>query len=152
MENIYDAMGQLVIQKTRGEFIVFIDGIYEEGSTHASRHVRAGALLVSTVVTPLEAVRLIAEAPPSPYGLDRSARRHPEWLAGALACFALFAFIATPTGCRVRRRSLVMLCQSVGGVKDRPCKALFLMLFIPVFTLVNLERASGGITPARRIG
>ena len=149
MENIYDALGQLVIQKTRGETVVFIDGIYEEGSTYASRHVRAGALLVSTIVTPLSSVQLIAEAPPSPYGLDRSGNGHPEWLAAALASFALFAFIATPIGCRARRRSLIMVCQSVGGVKDRPCKAIFLMIFVPVFTFVNSQTAWGEIPRAR---
>jgi RHS repeat-associated protein len=147
VENVFDALGQLVIQKTRGETLVFIDGIYEESGTHASRHVRAGALLVSTIVTPIESVRLIAEAPPSPYGLDRSGNTHPEWVAAALACFALVAFVATP--CGARRRSLILLGHSVAGVKERPSKALFLMLFIPVFAFVNSQPAYGGSTPAR---
>ncbi len=149
VENIYDALGQLIIQKTRGETIVFIDGIYEAGSTYASRHVYAGALLVSTVVTPLQSVQLIADAPPSPYGLDRSGKGHPGWLVVALASFVLFAFIPTRAGWRARRRCLTMLRQCAGGVNDRPCKAPFLMLFIPVFAFVNSQTASGGITRAR---
>jgi RHS repeat-associated protein len=64
-ENVYDAGGQRVIQRTPQDTTIFIDGIYEENSTHASRHVRTENLVVATVVTPVATVRLIAEAPPA---------------------------------------------------------------------------------------
>ncbi|UCC32103.1 MAG: RHS repeat-associated core domain-containing protein, partial [Phycisphaerales bacterium] len=62
-ENVYDAGGQRVILRTRDRTTIFIDGIYEESKTHASRHVRAGRLLVATVVTPRATVQLIQAAP-----------------------------------------------------------------------------------------
>jgi RHS repeat-associated protein len=62
--NRYDASGELVVQQTKSEKKVFIDGIYEEGKSHASRHVYAGPLLVATLVTPLSHVSLIETADP----------------------------------------------------------------------------------------
>jgi RHS repeat-associated protein len=62
-ENVYDSCGQRGILKTRDETTIFIDGIYEEGKTHTSRHVRAGSLLVATIVTPRATVQLIKEVP-----------------------------------------------------------------------------------------
>jgi RHS repeat-associated protein len=62
-ENVYDAGGQRVIQRTPQGTTIFIDGIYEEGKTHVSRHVWAGPLLVATVMTPRATVQLIGEVP-----------------------------------------------------------------------------------------
>jgi RHS repeat-associated protein len=62
--NRYDASGELVVQETSSEKKVFIDGIYEEGRSHASRHIYAGPLLVATLVTPLSKVSLIETTDP----------------------------------------------------------------------------------------
>ena len=51
--NIYDFWGDRVVQQTSTETRIFIDGIYEEGATSASRHVIVGNLLLATIVTPL---------------------------------------------------------------------------------------------------
>lgn len=60
----YDARGQLVVKQVRHEKTVYIDGIYEEGKSHVSRHIRAGSLLVATVITPRSKAKLIATAHP----------------------------------------------------------------------------------------
>jgi len=51
--NVYDFWGDRVVQQTGAETRVFIDGIYEEGASTASRHVYAGNLLLATIVTQL---------------------------------------------------------------------------------------------------
>ena len=51
--NIYDFWGERVVQQTSIETRIYIDGIYEEGASQASRHVMAGSLLLATIVTPL---------------------------------------------------------------------------------------------------
>jgi len=51
--NVYDFWGDRVVQQTSAETRVFIDGIYEEGASTASRHVYAGNLLLATIVTQL---------------------------------------------------------------------------------------------------
>lgn len=60
--NLYDTSGELIVQATQSETRVFIDGLYEEGKTHVSRHVYAGPLLVATLVTPRTNVVLIESA------------------------------------------------------------------------------------------
>ena len=59
--NRYDSSGELIVRHTPNEKTVFIDGLYEEGKTHVSRHVKAGPLLLATVVTPRAHVELVAE-------------------------------------------------------------------------------------------
>jgi RHS repeat-associated protein len=58
-ENLYDASGELVLRSTQNETRIFIDGIYEEGQTHVSRHVYAGPLLIATLVQSKTQVELI---------------------------------------------------------------------------------------------
>jgi RHS repeat-associated protein len=61
-ENRYDASGELVVKATQSETRVFIDGLYEEGQSHVSRHIYAGPLLVATLVVPRSQVSLIKTA------------------------------------------------------------------------------------------
>ena len=64
--NRYDASGELIVRETQNETRVFIDGIYEEGKTHVSRHVYAGPLLVATLVKSRADVVLISSVNSSP--------------------------------------------------------------------------------------
>ncbi len=63
--NVYDAAGGLIVKQHRNDKTVYIDGIYEEGKTHVSRHIRAGSMLVATLVIPRANVELITDAHPS---------------------------------------------------------------------------------------
>lgn len=60
--NQYDVEGDLVVRNTREETRIFIDGLYEEGQTHVSRHVYAGPLLIATLVRNRNQVTLIETA------------------------------------------------------------------------------------------
>lgn len=86
-ENVYDAGGQRVIVRTRESTTIFIDGIYEEGKTHAARHVRAGSLLVATIVTPRATVQLIQAAPTVSFGAHTD--RNGLWTSVCIALAAL---------------------------------------------------------------
>lgn len=57
--NRYDASGELIAKESPSETRIFIEGLYEEGKTHVSRHVYAGPLLVATLVKPRSQVVLI---------------------------------------------------------------------------------------------
>lgn len=75
-ENIYDAAGQRVVQRTLEGEIIFIDGLFELGQSHASRHVRVGERLVATVVTPRSHVRLIGSVGVDPLSACKAAGQH----------------------------------------------------------------------------
>ena len=153
VENIYDAGGQRTIEKTRNDTTIFIDGIYEENKTHASRHIRAGSLLVSTIITPLATVHLVDAAPPSLYGLDDSGggwqiqdmAHNWHWIFMIIATFSVFSFMMAPNQAKIRRNFCAVLNESYTGMKRCPTKAIFIMLFIPIFIFVSSQTVSGKV-------
>lgn len=60
--NSYDSSGNLIVKQDRNEKTIYIDGLYEEGRTHVTRHIKAGSLLIASVVTPVAHVELITDA------------------------------------------------------------------------------------------
>jgi RHS repeat-associated protein len=125
-QNRYDASGELIVKQDRNEKTVFIDGLYEEGKTHVSRHIRAGSLLVATVVTPRANVQLITQAHPS--------HDQPIYIAGVSGAGAglllLLIWLDGILGWRI--------CRSLAGF-SAACRAqplsvalVFLVAFSPI--------------------
>ncbi|WP_136808275.1 RHS repeat-associated core domain-containing protein [Desulfosediminicola flagellatus] len=144
-ENVYDAQGQRVIQWTRKGKTFFIDGIYERGKTHDSRHVYAGSLLVSTIVTPRATVRLVNDIEPvfiscaQPglgHGLSAFLRRHSLVLGsvGAMGTFVLPWFLIP---CTIRRRATKEVIEVGKQARIRPLDTLMILVLIPVFLSVT---------------
>jgi RHS repeat-associated protein len=111
--NVYDLSGNRVVQLTGDAQTIFIDGIYEVGKTHVSRHVFAGSSLVATIVEPKAAVALVQPTGSPPVGVPlmafalglpllalRWTRRHPRAVLRAvsvLAAAALLTQAVTPS-------------------------------------------------------
>jgi RHS repeat-associated protein len=147
-ENVYDAAGQRVIHETRDDTTVYIDEIYEENKTHASRHVRAGPLLVATITTPLTAVRLVDEAPPALYGLEGAGSDgfqitmagHWPWLLMSFTPFAAIGFFRTPGRRRRLRRCLATLAENASEMRQQPFKVALILLLVPVYLVTSVPQ------------
>jgi RHS repeat-associated protein len=152
-ENTYDLAGQRVIQQKRNDTTVFIDGIYEENKTHASRHVRAGPLLVATVMMPRTTIRLIDAAPPPLYGLGgsiqiwnmRTMADNWHWIFTTLAVLAIFLYFLVPDNRKSLQSFIAILAESFVRVRQCPGKAAFILLFIPLFTFVISCDSAGSL-------
>jgi len=144
-ENVYDAGGQRVIQRTPQDTTIFIDGIYEENSTHASRHVRTANMVVATVVTPRGTVRLIAEAPPAMLAgnvtMWRSFLRHVAyrpWLS-LLALMLGMSSISLGINCLRKQRYLSQGLAGVGAALWlNPARAAVTIMLIPAVTMAGV--------------
>ncbi len=144
-ENRYDFRGQRVSQKTRKETTLFIDGIYERGKTHDSRHIYAGPLLVSTIVTPKTKVRLVDEVAPAFLGLAEPGLGH-GWSAFARKHSVAFGAGGLVTACVMpwfllpgafRRRVYAGVDEMGKRIRMRPLDTLVIALLIPVFLVVS---------------
>jgi RHS repeat-associated protein len=159
-ENVYDAGGQRLIQRTPQDTTIFIDGIYEENSTHASRHVRTANLVVATVVTPRATVRLIAEAPPAMLAgnvsMWGSFLRHTS-------CRPLLSLLSLMLGVvsiglainRLRRQGA--LASGIAGawttIRLNPARAAITIMLIPAVAMAGVgSPPSGGPTPVSQQG
>lgn len=153
VENRYDSAGQRVLQRAGQNVKVFIDDIYEEGQGVASRHVMAGPLLVATVVTPLNAVELIEEAPPPLLGSCGPWRRLnaalPPGVWVALLAGALSACLLALARCIASRgfagRLAEGLRESGARMQMSPLRAGFILAFVPVFLVVSSRAVQGEI-------
>ncbi len=136
-ENVYDAGGQRVIQSTPQGTTIFIDGIYEEGKTHASRHVYSGPLLVATIMTPSATVQLIQDVPPVTLGTQQ--RRTMPWnsILATLVCFAGFAIGLVSFRKQLSRRGLAGLAYIGGAMRRRPWTAIALSLLL-ILSILNI--------------
>jgi RHS repeat-associated protein len=129
--NVYDAGGQRIIQRTPRGTTIFIDGIYEEGKTHVSRHVRAGNLLIATVVTPRAGVKLIKNAPYAGLGASRDmAGRLRPLLVGFIG-FGILAVMLAPFSGGARRRCLLGLSAVGEAVRRDPWKTVVALVLVP---------------------
>jgi len=138
VENVYDAAGHRVIQRTQEGTTIFIDGIYEDGKTHASRHVRAGPLLLATIVTPRATVRLIRDVREASIDLSMAGRWCWVFTALVGVFVSALALIPVPGRGGPMRRWLAGLAVVGAVLRRHPGKVLVLLL-IPVFVLVTSE-------------
>jgi len=159
-ENVYDASGQRVIQRTPQETTLFIDGIYEVGQTHAARHIRSGAMLVATSVVPRAAVRLISEAPREEIGA-KGGLGHAASACLVLGCLVGLGLVReSMRKGRWGRRGLVGLVDLGTAARRRPWMAILTVLIAvafvnnlapyPVFGAKSLRPQDGQQTPAER--
>jgi RHS repeat-associated protein len=118
VENVYDAGGQRVLQRTPQEAIVYIDGIYEEGKTHTSRHVQAGPLLIATIARPRSLAESADGVLPNAYN--------------ALAGVAGVAFILVwlPFRHTGRRKWLAKFSTLKEAIRAHPRKLLVLIVIV----------------------
>ncbi len=126
-ENVYDSCGKRVILKTRDETTIFIDGIYEEGKTHTSRHVRAGSMLVSTIVTPLAEVRLIRGVSEASLGSYSGFLGPWSWDFTALAVIGIAIWLLR-TG--IWRSLLKTFIGFLAEMRRRPRRVTILLMLI----------------------
>lgn len=137
-ENIYDAGGERVIQRTLQGTTVFIDGIYEENRTHASRHVRAGGQLVATVMTPRATVRLIRGASGGPLGRSIGDLGGKTCLFILSAGLCLFAMIRISLKRGGWGRILAGLSSTAFAVRQRPwCTSLLWLLIMAMLNAMT---------------
>jgi RHS repeat-associated protein len=140
-ENVYDAGGQRVIQRTSHGEVLFIDGIYEEGKTHVSRHVRLGSLVVATIMTPRANVELIEALPVPGFGsvaaLD--GLRDSRWIpAGSLALLGLALLLRYRRAWRQRLDGMI----AVGAeIQRRPTRATVVLMLLPAVLLPTWQPA-----------
>ena len=59
-QNTYDFWGDRVVQKTAEETRIFIDGVYEEGASTVTHHIKTSNLLLATIVAPRKSATLIS--------------------------------------------------------------------------------------------
>ena len=147
--NVYDAQGRRVIHQTRNENTIFIDGIYERGKTHDSRHVYAGPMLVSTIVTPRATVHLIDDVTPvflscdTPYSCSDWAslvKQYPvaTGLGGAV-CVLMIPLFIMPGG--MRRRFRKELYETGSQIRQQPFHSLVIAIIAPVLLAVSITPA-----------
>ena len=147
-KNIYDAGGERVVQWTPSDTTIFIDGMYEENQTHASRHVLAGKQVVATVVTPRATVNLI-HAAPEPM-LASVATGWNLWLGGPWYALPLLltgaALLAAAFEClRRNKRWRAELAAAGTALRKHPARSLVIILMVPVMTMVTTDWATGEI-------
>jgi RHS repeat-associated protein len=133
--NRYDANGQRIVQANQDGKTVYIDGIYEETRTHASRHVRAGALLISTTVKPRADVRLIASSKPPVQGWINAGLENS--VLALLVLGVLFPFCAGAA--RRLGRALRRLDRFI---RSQPSNAAMLALIVVTNAMAGWPNAS----------
>lgn len=133
--NVYDALGQRVILWTPNETTIFIDGIYEQGKTHVSRHVRTDNMLLATIVTSKSKANLAANVPHRTW-------MHAEWLDCRMRLFvAMFLGLSIPFGGWAFRKDGWGRCFMMGlgeiGVAVQKRPGISLVTLLLVFSIFN---------------
>ncbi len=145
VENVYDASGQRVIQRTLEGTTTFIDGIYEEDGHHVLRHVHAGSLLVATIAMPRDPVRMNREARDTSIA-DPFTDSRWYWLLTTLGGVGVFVMTVIPIP--GRRNVLLRLLAGIAAIGSmlrlHPIKTLLIILLIPIHVLVFSDQALGG--------
>jgi RHS repeat-associated protein len=159
-ENVYDAAGSRVVHRTQARTTVFIDGVYEENGSTASRHVRAGPVMVATLVRPLAGVRLAQSAPARSDGCSIAERSGGCGTAGggggAQVLIGLLLLAAAWIGSRSawRRGAGAALRETTERVGGRPWRCAIALLLIPAYLLAsapNAQAAAPQGEPERRL-
>lgn len=152
-KNIYDSGGRRVVQWTPSDTTIFIDGIYEENQTHASRHVTAGNQVVATVVTPRATVRLIQAAPePMLASVATGWKRWSGFLAGGPWWYVLpllltgAVFLVAGLECMRRNKRWRSELMVAGlALRQRPARSFVTILMVPVMTMVATDWATAEV-------
>lgn len=127
--NRYDASGALIVKQDRNEKTIYIDGLYEEGKTHVSRHIHAGTLLVATVITPKTHVELISAAHAPDYS--------ELYMAGIPSIASLLLLLWGYFKMSATTRQQLWAC--VNTCRDNPQK-IALILVIAISTSPSIAR------------
>lgn len=148
-ENIYDVAGQRVIQRTQTDTTIFIDGIWEENGTHASRHVLAGNQILASVVTPRATVRLI-DAAPEPMLMAKAGwwdvRRGPFGPEAALPLLFGTLLLGAGAVCISRSRRLRTEIAAAGSAcRAHPVRAFTALLIMPALLSASTDWAAAGV-------